>query len=80
MNTKLSEAINSVAGRFTSLVLSAGKCKSKGGKKTKGYCARITSVGAKMLSFEDVNTGRVHRAPLNSVISLRSGSTTVYAA
>lgn len=75
MNNKLNQAINSVAGRFTSLVLSAGK-----GKKTQSYCARITSVGAKMLSFEDVNTGRVHRAPLNSVRSLRSGATTVYAA
>ena len=70
MNKKLSEVISNVCGRFTTLVLRQGK-----GKESRSYCARIQGVTSKNIMFEDVNTGRSHRAPFAAVLTLGTGST-----
>jgi hypothetical protein len=64
---KLTQTLNNTAGRFTTLVVNNGMLNTS-------YCAQISSVSDKLVTFYDVNTERNRRAKLSQIVLARSGN------
>ena len=64
---KLTQTLNNTAGRFTTLVVNNGSSNTS-------YCAQISSVSDKLVTFYDVNTERNRRVKVSQIVLARSGN------
>ena len=62
----VTETLNKTAGRFTTLIVNRGDTNTS-------YCARINSVGDKLVSFYDVNAHTNRRVRTEKIVFARSG-------